>query len=215
MQLGIDCNLHKNCSLDAICKQHGIETLTLLELILARDIPLCVGKERDWSEAPLDELVDHLIAHHHEYLRRLLPLIQMLADKAVLEQGYQHPELHQIREHFLKLKDDLKKHFNDEEKVMFPTIRQLAAMARGAKVGYRTIDSNVGEVKHELDIEVSRADLFRQLTNHYNPPGDACTAYQALIENLSELERELNRHYHLEINVLIPRALDCESQLRN
>lgn len=213
MQLGIDCTLHSDDSIQAVCASHAIDPLALLELILTFSVPLVGNDERNWQDAPLEEFVDYLIAYHHEYLRRQLHLIQLLADEAVCEQGDQYPVLTQIRDQFLKVRRDLEQHFIDEEEVMFPAIRQLAAMTQSDTVGNGTIEINAQHVQHELDEEVSQFDAFRQMTHHYHTPDDACTAYQSLVENLAEFERELDRHYRLEHDVLVPRALRCETEL--
>jgi regulator of cell morphogenesis and NO signaling len=52
---------------------------------------------------------------------------------------------------------------------------------------------------------------LRALTSDYTPPEDACNTYRALYFELSELERDLNRHIHLENNILFPRAVEMES----
>ena len=47
---------------------------------------------------------------------------------------------------------------------------------------------------------------MRALTNGYVPPEDACPTFRGLYFGLSELEREMHVHVHLENNILFPRV---------
>ena len=49
----------------------------------------------------------------------------------------------------------------------------------------------------------------------FAPPGGACTTYRATHANLAEFEADLHRHVHLENNVLFPRALALDGELRS
>ena len=53
--------------------------------------------------------------------------------------------------------------------------------------------------------------IFRTLhalTNDLTAPEGACGSYRALYSALSELERDLREHMHLEGAILFPRALE-------
>ncbi len=51
---------------------------------------------------------------------------------------------------------------------------------------------------------------FRELTNNYNLPEEACNTWRALWYGLEALEESLHQHIHLENNILFPRALKGE-----
>ena len=52
--------------------------------------------------------------------------------------------------------------------------------------------------------------MLRSLTNDYTAPAEACATWRALFLGLSELEKDLMLHIHLENNVLFPNALRGE-----
>jgi regulator of cell morphogenesis and NO signaling len=56
--------------------------------------------------------------------------------------------------------------------------------------------------------ESARAALagMRELTRGYAPPEGACPTFRGLYYGLSELERNMHVHVHLENHVLFPRA---------
>ncbi len=45
-------------------------------------------------------------------------------------------------------------------------------------------------------------------------PPDACATFTVTYRELQAFEADLHRHVHLENNILFPRALDLERQLR-
>jgi len=51
-------------------------------------------------------------------------------------------------------------------------------------------------------------------TNGSPPPADACNTYKVTYAMLQEFENDLNRHIHLENNILFPKAIALEKQLR-
>jgi regulator of cell morphogenesis and NO signaling len=55
---------------------------------------------------------------------------------------------------------------------------------------------------------------LRKLTSDYTPPADACISYQTLCQALEAFEKDLHQHIHLENNILFPRAVEMEQQLR-
>ncbi|MGH9505724.1 MAG: hypothetical protein ACRD13_02270, partial [Terriglobales bacterium] len=55
---------------------------------------------------------------------------------------------------------------------------------------------------------------IRQLSGDFTPPPGAGSQLGLLYRLLAEFERDLHRHVHLENNILFPRALRLEEDLR-
>jgi regulator of cell morphogenesis and NO signaling len=53
-----------------------------------------------------------------------------------------------------------------------------------------------------------------QLTNHFEPPSWACATHIALFAGLRAFEADLTQHVHLENDVLFPRAIQLEAELK-
>ena len=47
---------------------------------------------------------------------------------------------------------------------------------------------------------------MREMTGDYTPPEWSCPTFRGLYHGLSELEREMHVHVHLENHILFPRA---------
>ena len=67
------------------------------------------------------------------------------------------------------------------------------------------------EIEHEEAGDELRT--FRDMTNVYQLPEDACNSYQYLFEKLKEYENDLFNHIHLENNILFPKAEKLEIEL--
>jgi regulator of cell morphogenesis and NO signaling len=168
-------------------------------------------------EADLDALVDHIVGHHHAYVRDRVPVLTTWLEKLAACHGARHPELSTIRDTFLKLGADLMAHLAKEEHLLFPFIRELAAAAREGQPPPRspfgTILNPVRVMQQDHRAVCILTDRLRALTNGYQPPGDACRTYHVCFSALAEFDANLTRHVHLEDHVLFPRALDLEMTL--
>jgi len=101
--------------------------------------------------------------------------------------------------------------------VLFPVIKQIVAKIKDPdsevtyKVGSLADPLNVLQKEHEIaemDLE-----FFRKLTNDYTLPENACNSYRFLFEKIKEFEKDLQTHFHLENNILFPKALKLDAQL--
>lgn len=159
-------------------------------------------EQRNWQFAPIEELMDHIVARHHTWLRRELPPLVETTRTVYRVHGQHHTELKQVADIVDGLPGALLPHLVDEEQNIFPAVRALAAGTSVENVGQlletmRTDHDEVGEMLHQL----------RKLTADFAVPEGACTKYKEMLTGLEALERDLHIHVHLENNVLLPRAL--------
>jgi regulator of cell morphogenesis and NO signaling len=68
------------------------------------------------------------------------------------------------------------------------------------------------EQEHESADHVMR-ELVR-ITNHFEAPSWACATHVALFSGLREFEADLKQHVHLENDVLFPRAIELEAEIK-
>ena len=179
------------------CAERGLTADAILAEIELED----AGVAPDgWDERPLDELVSHLVGFYHGRLREELPLLVAMAAR-VESRHDDKPECPRgLADHLAAMHEAVLEHLAKEERILFP----LILSDRGAQAG---APIHVMEVEHEDH----RANLLeiRRLTQGLVPPASACTTWRALYLRLSEFERELMEHIHLENNVLFTLALLC------
>jgi len=213
---GIDFCCGGKRPLGETCRQMGIDAAALraeLEAALAGP----KDSEKDWTTAPLAELVQYIQSKHHEYLKQELPRIHERLEKVMRvygERGQAPPqELPQV---YSALRQELEGHLQKEEMILFPFIEQNEAASRTGGAAphscFGTIRSPLRVMEAEHDSAGEALRKMRRLANDYVAPEYACNTYRAMLGGLHELEQDLHAHIHLENNILFPRALALETQ---
>lgn len=196
-RLGLDFCCHGRVRLDEACAKHELETDRVIEQLQAA-IAQAPAEPRI-SEAPMPELIDHLLerfhADHREEVPRLLAMARKVeevhADKPTCPRG--------LAAHLARMAEELEEHMQKEEQVLFP----MLLAGRGAMAG---MPISIMEEEHRD--HAKNLERLRALAHDFQPPEDACNTWQALYLGLAELEQQLMEHIHLENNALFPRALN-------
>jgi regulator of cell morphogenesis and NO signaling len=169
------------------------------------------------SEWDVAALVAHIVATHHAYVRESMPRIAIYLQKLIAAHGERHPELARIAEHFAVLTHELTTHMFKEEQVLFPYVRELAAISRGGAPP-RNVFGSVRNPIRMMEAEHAGAGrelaIVRELSDGYTPPEDGCATYRVCYQELEAFDHDLRRHIHLENNVLFPKAVMLERATR-
>ena len=195
---GIDFCCGGGLTIRDACEAKGLDTDSILEEIQGEmatpDVDL-----KHWDEAPLDDLIDHILTAYHRPLYEELPRLEEMARKVNSVHGERLPEvLPELLSTFRGLKKELLLHMVKEERILFPLIRQgLGSSAYGPITAMEREHDSAGEALLRL----------RELTGGYEVPAGACNTWRALWHGLAALEAEMHQHIHLENNILFPRAL--------
>ncbi len=211
---GVDycCGGHR--SLREACVTAGrdpgqiLAALEGLEL-LAEDAP----SSRDWMAASLTELLAHIEATHHAYLRTELPRLGTLLEKVLGAHGENHPELDEVFDLFQALAGDLMPHLMKEEQILFPFIRQMDA-GIAAEACFASVQSPIRVMESEHEAVGAMLVQLRACTGGYEAPADGCATFRAFYEGLKALEADLHLHIYLENQILHPRARMLEAALQ-
>lgn len=83
---GIDFCCGGKRPLAEACAEHGLEYETLREE-LAAEMAGPAEDGRDWEEASLAELMEHIVARYHDRLRQELPRLAAMADRVLTVHG--------------------------------------------------------------------------------------------------------------------------------
>ncbi len=195
------------------CAERALEPAEVLAAIEAAGPP-AADDTTDWTTAPLGSLCTHIVTTHHEYIRREIPRLWRFAQKVVARHGDHHPELPRIQILVKAVGEDLIQHLAKEEMILFPRITNLERNM--ATCGPPSLGC-VGTMKHPIRVMMAEHDAagemlaeIRGLSHDYAPPAGACPTWCGFFQALSEFERDLHRHVHLENNILFPRAVELE-----
>ncbi|MCH7798024.1 MAG: iron-sulfur cluster repair di-iron protein [Planctomycetes bacterium] len=181
-----------------VCSRLDLDTELVLKEI-QDELAESGEPQRRWDEAPLEDLIEHILTAYHRPLHEELPRLEAMIRKVQSVHGEKDPErFAELLTVYLALKTELQEHMMKEEQVLFPMIRQ----GRGAMA-----NDPVSVMMHEHDSAGRALRRVRELTDDYQPPEEACTTWRALWHGLAALETEMHEHIHLENNILFPRAL--------
>ena len=139
-------------------------------------------------------------------------------DKLCKVHGERHPELFEINKLFNETAQELSAHLKKEELILFPFIKKMAnAKRKGSTIeapAFGTVENPVHMMEHEHTAEGDRFARIAELTNHYTPPADACNTYRVTYAMLEEFENDLHTHIHIENNILFPKSIQLEKELK-
>ena len=214
-ELGIDYCCGGNNTLEQACRRAGLP-LQPVEDALRRAVETapCQARERDWSAAPLADLIAHIKSTHHEFTRGEIARIGPLFEKICSVHGKNHPELAPMRLTFCNLAQELSMHLMKEEMMLFPYIERMEeAVLEESPIlpaPFGTVRNPVAMMMQEHDGAGEALREMRSASSGYTAPPDACASFRTLYQALATFEADLHQHIHLENNILFPRALEME-----
>ena len=214
-KVGIDYCCGGGKSLEAACAAANLSVDEVIDsLELAEEAARTKQKNRNWQTEPLADLVAHIYCTHHKYTREEIARLGPLFDKVVSVHGKNHPELQNIRAAFRGLAQELTMHMMKEEAVLFPYIVRMEEaviqMEPLLPPPFGSVQNPVSMMMHEHDSAGDALKSMRQASSGYTPPGDACISFQTLYKAVSDFEKDLHQHIHLENNIVFPRAIEME-----
>jgi regulator of cell morphogenesis and NO signaling len=214
-EYGLDFCCRGNRSLKNACDEKEIDMKVIvneLEKLSGSDNGL--QNIDDWD---LSFLIDYIINNHHQYVRRMIPIISLHSDKVASVHSKNHPETLKIADFFLAVREELQKHMIKEERMLFPYIKQLDYAKKNneqiAAPPFGTIRNPMMMMESEHKSAGDAMYNIRELSVNYNPPADACNTFKALYSEFKEFEADLHKHIHLENNILFPKSIKLEGEL--
>jgi regulator of cell morphogenesis and NO signaling len=214
----IDLCLQADLSLEGACQELQLSVDQVLEKLADSEAKEPGGLALEPATLPLARLIQHIVRIHHHCVRQELPRLAEMASKVAATRGDRAPELTKVAELIEKLHGEMYAHIEKEEQVLFPFISQ---MDQESIVAYPPSHACFRSVAHPIFMMEQEhesadhivAELIR-LTNRFEPPSWACATHVALFAGLRDFEADLRQHVHLESDVLFPRSIQLETELK-
>jgi regulator of cell morphogenesis and NO signaling len=215
---GIDFCCGGRKTLAQACAQAGVNLAEVEAALDHSSLEKTGADTAAFNRWDADFLADYIYNQHHNYYYEEGPIISDLVEKVAARHGDHYPALRQVALTWKQLAQELNTHFLKEERIVFPFIK---ALVKAKKTGdfselnaFPSITEpiQVMEADHEAAGELLAT--LRKLTDGYNLPEGACNSFALLYKKLSDLETDLHQHIHLENNILFPKALKLEKELR-
>jgi len=182
-----------------------------------RDAPADPAPEEEWATAPLGELIDKIVERHHTYTRDQLALAKDLLAEASRTHEAKHGQLlAKLRELLHTAAAEIDRHLYQEEAIIFPRIKEIAACAEGGARPnvFPGLEEAVRQLENEHEEAGRILDRMCHLTGGFTPPEDAPESLRELYDTLERIEKDLHEHIHLENDILFPRAFELKQATR-
>ena len=214
----IDLCSQADQSLDRACNELHLSVDQVLEKLADAEARERSGPPVDAASLPIGRLIQHIVRVHHQYVRQELPRLAELAHKLTARLSDRAPEVKTVEESLEELSADMFAHIQKEEHVLFPFISQMDQDATivypPAHTCFRSVAQPIFMMEQEHESAGNIVTELRRLTNDFRPPVSACSMHIALFAGLQDFEADFKQHVHLENDVLFPRAIELEAELK-
>lgn len=166
-----------------------------------------------WASASLTDLMVHIEATHHAYLKVELPRLATLLEKVLGAHGERHPELDEVFDLLQALTSDMLPHLQKEEQILFPFIRSQET-GQPTEACFPSVQAPIRVMEAEHVVVGDLLARLRACTGGYATPTDGCASFRALYDGLRQLEADTHLHIYLENHLLHPRARSLEAALQ-
>ena len=162
-----------------------------------------------FAEMNAEQLIRHILLHHHFYVKQSMPVIEEHLTKVATKHGEHFPYMKNVLQLFTHLKNEMYLHMQKEEVILFPRIKEIESFYKynqKRNFEHSYIYDPVGVMENEHDEAGAIMEQIRILTSDYSVPEGACTTFKVVLQELQSFEEDLHRHVHLENNLLFPLA---------
>jgi regulator of cell morphogenesis and NO signaling len=156
-------------TLQKACEENNVDVTTVLDEL--ENIPAQNAIQMPFNEMSADQLIAHILIHHHYYIKQIVPQIQAHlaklqqkhADKFAWIEGGVHT--------FDLLQDELLQHMQKEEMILFPRIKRVETYynEKGNKDDIKNILAPIMVMEKEHAEAGALMERLKTITNNYTP----------------------------------------------
>jgi len=206
---GIDFCCGGKVGISEACREKSVDPAAIIsEIEAVKNEPL--ERSQNYAAWELPFLSDYIINTHHGYLNENTGQIAVYANKIAEVHGAHHPEVVEIAGIFARIATDMAAHLREEEEVLFPAIKRIAAARKAGSLpdagDVETLRASLKKLNQEHDAIGDAVHTIRDLSRGYAIPDDVCNTFVVTYRKLKEFEDDLHKHVHLENNILFPKA---------
>lgn len=204
-------------TLEDVCQKHGLSLNAVVKGLESVEQP-ALKNELQLITYPIDLVLEYLTHTHHLFVKKRLPYIAQLID-GLEEVNFRYKSLSRdLKQVFPLFVEDFIHHIYEEEDTLFTYIRSLTQFLAGETAGSRIYYSMERNAIREfaLDHEVHENEMegLNKITNGFKYCDEADLHIKVLFEELSRFENELLTHARIEDEILFPKALHLERQVK-
>ena len=189
-------------TVDEVCAKYGVSPETFMLICKVYTIDGYLPVHEDFKKVNIKDIVKYLHLSHDYYTGEVLSSLEESIGKMIEPCDAAHKKI--IRNFFKAYKEELGKHFQYEESVVFPYISYLLQKGKGCGFSIQQFEENHSNVDEKL------GDLINIVMKYMPPECDNSVISNVLLK-LFLLRTDLERHTSIEDNILIPAVNKLEA----
>ena len=215
---GIEFYQYQEETLTQVCKSKGLSTKKVVA-----ELESAVNQPKDDPLSliayPIELVVAYLKHAHHLFIKRRLPFISdLIAHLPDNHKGYRQV-VKDLKFVFPLFVEDFIHHIYKEEDELFSYIKLLDhARAGSHHIGmlyYKMEKHSINQQALDHDLHDDEMSGIRNITRGYNTEAPASLSLMVTYSELKIFEYELITHARIENEILFPKALALEKEVKN
>jgi regulator of cell morphogenesis and NO signaling len=185
-------------SVEQLCEEHHVSLplFSLIAHIYAENA--YYPSIEELRECRMTDIIQYLVSSHKDYLENKLPHIEHHLNKLLEPMDKKYSTL--ITNLYAEFRKEMEKHFQYEEKVIFPYLRQFLSEEEAAESA--SYQKNAFHQQHD-DIEDTLNDLTNLLLK-YIPAEVSPVERVDMLLDMYALSNDIARHAMMENRILVP-----------
>jgi regulator of cell morphogenesis and NO signaling len=214
----IDLCSQADAQLERVCAELQLSVDQVLEKLADAESRATGAATPDLEGYSLTRLVQHIVRNHHQAARQELPRFVELSQRIATRHGNQAPHFRTVASLLEQLRAEVVAHLEKEEQMLFPYIVRLEEAAEDHSAVppacFRSVAQPVSVMVQEHGSAEGIMAQIGQVTNGFEPPEWACPRNTAFHAGMAAFAINLHQHVHVENDLLFPRAIALETELR-
>ena len=194
-------------TIEDICKEYSISTNLFLTIANLHSNKNTSISESAFTNSEIENTIKYLKNEHSYYSGEIF--IEISESINSLSELQSEPETLMLKQYFNNYKNEVQKHFNYENDIVFPYISKLLL------INSKTDSFDIKQYKELHDnIEEKLYDL-RKLLIQYIPSKNDVKIRRKILVALSKLENDIKVHTKIEEEIIMPFAENLEKRIAN
>ena len=212
---GIEFYNYSNLTLEQACQNNGLNVISVVSSLEKKEI---AEAHVDVSQLPIDLIVEYLKHTHFVFIKQKLPYVgSLIAHLKASKSAYQSIAK-DLKFVFPLFVEDFIHHIYQEEDTLFNYIAKLDAYTKGkghlSHLYLEMEQNNLANFASEHEEHDDEMMGIRQITNNYSLNESSPLHIKVVYSELKDLEDELKTHARIENEILFPKALMLEKNVR-
>ena len=212
---GIQFYDYSEQTLEQVCTQRGLKVSQVVNRLEAIDSEPDVP---NMSSLPVDIIIAYLKHTHYLFVKHKLPYIARLIQELKPSDLMHSPAAEDLKFIFPLYVEDFIRHIYKEEDTLFTYILQLNTAMQGnlhpGKLFYMMEQNSIEELAVEHDCHDDEMQGIRTLTQDYATTDQTSLLVKVVYRELQAFEQNLKTHAHIEDEILFPKALVLEKNVK-